>query len=385
MKNLLTLSLFLFLSFILRSQNYVGFDSSHYSLWNADIEAYDPESSKLIYFYNDLGLLDNFETWSLDSTGVMQLDFRGFNKYNDDKIFVESETYSRDENLESLYLSGTYLALLNSNNTVDSIIRTTLNVDGSVRSLQTEKRLYEEDFLSVRTLYAGDQLNQTLDNRFLFEYDTLGRLIDEIYQDFDSMNEVWTNKSRVGFTYNSANQRFLRFSFRWNSNDMVWDNSSRIETHYNQEGFRIGLTSSGFNQDSNRYILSSRSVYEIDEVGNILIIFGERYNRNNEVFQPFSKREYFYSILSSNQEEFIEKVNVNVYPNPVQEFINISNIDGLNLECKLFNSNGQLLQSNRSGQRIININIQDYPPGIYYFRIRIIGEQEFRSFTLVKI
>lgn len=385
MKNLITLSIFLFSSLCLYSQNYVGFDSSHYSLWNTEIEDYDPVSSKLIYSYNDLGLRDTVETWTLDSNGVFELDFRGFVRFNDDRILVASESFSRDDDSGSLYLDQSYRALLNSNNLLDSVIRTTYNLDGSVKSLQTEKRSYEEALLAAITSYTGDQVNQALDNRILFGYDTLGRRIDEIYQDFDAMNEAWINTTRIGYTYNAANQRLLRLSFRWNSNDMVWDKSSRIETLYNQEGYSIGITSSGFNVDSNRYILSSRNIFEIDEGGNVLINFGERYNRNNQVFVPRSKREYFYSILSSNKVEFKNELNVNVYPNPAQDFINISNTKGAHLDYKLFNSNGILLQSYRGRHLSANFNIVNYLSGIYYLSIRIVGGRTFKVIPILKI
>jgi hypothetical protein len=77
--------------------------------------------------------------------------------------------------------------------------------------------------------------------------------------------------------------------------------------------------------------------------------------------------------------ELLNEINVNVYPNPSKDFVNIMITNVLKEENKveLYNSLGQLLIKN---ENIFQIDISNYPNGIYFLKVQVIN-----NFSTVKI
>jgi CubicO group peptidase (beta-lactamase class C family) len=79
---------------------------------------------------------------------------------------------------------------------------------------------------------------------------------------------------------------------------------------------------------------------------------------------------------STTSVKSINQMQIDVYPNPFSDFIQINGLDEQFLEVSLLNSKGQLLQyfSNQSKLKII-----DLPSGLFYLKIKYKGEETYRK------
>ena len=64
-------------------------------------------------------------------------------------------------------------------------------------------------------------------------------------------------------------------------------------------------------------------------------------------------------------------IDVNIYPNPTAEDINItlSNFSTSNLRCEITNSNGQSIVNQLLTMKETKLKVADYPSGIYHFKL----------------
>jgi hypothetical protein len=72
--------------------------------------------------------------------------------------------------------------------------------------------------------------------------------------------------------------------------------------------------------------------------------------------------------------ELSEKQSLFVFPNPAQSFINIQSKKEITT-LDLFDSLGNLIRSQTCSTQSIELPLGDYPPGIYFLHVAILGEQ----------
>ncbi|MDD2634750.1 MAG: PKD domain-containing protein [Bacteroidales bacterium] len=86
-------------------------------------------------------------------------------------------------------------------------------------------------------------------------------------------------------------------------------------------------------------------------------------------------------------EEFETENNIEIYPNPATDYIHINtgNLDyGKNIHIQLINQTGKIILSynTKTGYDEINININDYTPGLYFVNM-IIGQNKVTKKILI--
>jgi hypothetical protein len=74
--------------------------------------------------------------------------------------------------------------------------------------------------------------------------------------------------------------------------------------------------------------------------------------------------------LFSGVSDDTPKININIYPNPSSDFVNISNIENKEIEYSLVDMNGKIIVQGRVGaQSVKQINLKYYSNGVYVFKI----------------
>lgn len=80
-----------------------------------------------------------------------------------------------------------------------------------------------------------------------------------------------------------------------------------------------------------------------------------------------------YSVLSvelgASLDETMTSSSLNVYPNPVNDFVKLSKVNGQFSMVKIYNMIGMLIDEIQVNSDEIEINISDYNPGIYFFNV----------------
>ena len=91
--------------------------------------------------------------------------------------------------------------------------------------------------------------------------------------------------------------------------------------------------------------------------------------------------------FTSDIEDIEDLVEIKIVPNPVLEssIISINNTFGKDYNLSLINLSGQVFnQSRHSGDQSIEINVKDYPAGIYFVSIESAGNVSYEKMVIVK-
>ncbi|WP_298237968.1 T9SS type A sorting domain-containing protein [uncultured Algibacter sp.] len=193
-----------------------------------------------------------------------------------------------------------------------------------------------------------DDWNIMGDSKSTYTYN--GSLVTEILSETNIAN-TYTNSSKQSFTYNGT----------------------LLDENLNEDWDDI----------SSSWVKSTRSVYthgvndQWDE-----IIF---YDWINSAWVENFKTKYFWSekALSTNKTEF---ENAKTFPNPTQDFVNISLASPTkeNSELLIYNTEGKQLSKSEinKGTQYISFNINNFKNGMYF--IKVISQEQITTFKVIK-
>lgn len=91
--------------------------------------------------------------------------------------------------------------------------------------------------------------------------------------------------------------------------------------------------------------------------------------------------------FTSGLDDIANLIEVQVLPNPVNEVstISINNTNGKNYNFSLTNLSGQVfLQNNFNSDQTIEVNVKDYPAGIYFISVESSGQVSYEKMVVVK-
>ncbi|NLA23653.1 MAG: T9SS type A sorting domain-containing protein [Bacteroidales bacterium] len=124
--------------------------------------------------------------------------------------------------------------------------------------------------------------------------------------------------------------------------------------------FAQNLISSGGGVADNNNIKASFSI------GEPII---ETFSKNNmHLTQGFHQSVISVTAIEINE---YKDFNINVFPNPANSFVNV-NIKSENFQAfkyQLFDTNGKLLQNQTFDKQNIQIDVQNFPKGIYFLKV----------------
>lgn len=134
------------------------------------------------------------------------------------------------------------------------------------------------------------------------------------------------------------------------------------------------LTTSGSNR--------SASTYEIGwSIGEIVT---NTHQSNNYVLtQGFHQNSYEFTLINDPA----KNININVYPNPTKDFLNLDlplqHKSYKNIDFKLFDEKGKIIQSSKLNNSVNKIRLHDYPDGVYYLHFTN-REKLIKSYKIIK-
>lgn len=242
---------------------------------------------------------------------------------------------------------------------------------------------YENGRKVSHRLYLGTSTD-------LYEFDTLyydadGKLVEEIYYNYDFFDGTFLPTTRFTYEYDSL-QRLIRYNGFYYYDENTWDPASSEIFKYDDYGNCIEhsvCSSSGSFTD--------RRFYEYDysvPASNVVMPYGipeqfypeqfaDQHKRISEewytlddsyTLQYICDYEYIYEETNMVGVEEIEVAKVDVYPNPTQDVVTVQgeNIAG----WELYDLQGKkCLQS--SVNATDNVNLSSYPQGVYILRITL--------------
>jgi hypothetical protein len=93
----------------------------------------------------------------------------------------------------------------------------------------------------------------------------------------------------------------------------------------------------------------------------------------------------FCSLATSIEELNVWNSEIKIYPNPTSTILNISTVSEIGeLEIKLFNSNGTLIESRLVRAFPAQIDVKNYPSGIYTLHLTNGQQEQFTRFIKIK-
>ncbi len=207
-------------------------------------------------------------------------------------------------------------------------------------------------------------------------------LTGDIYENNNDINNAY--QLNTFYSNNTSNQDTEGANFHV-GND--WDYYSiQLETGYNYE-ISARLHDAYNNGTSNNYTVDAMFLYSFDGnkwsdsyddilPGNITTQGGKTLYF---VVSPFFLGETGNYLLettvtrtsnSSTDIQITTENNIKIYPNPAEDFINITSDNQTITSVALYNIDGRLLERNKPNSNKILLNIGEYPGGVYFIEIK---------------
>jgi len=167
--------------------------------------------------------------------------------------------------------------------------------------------------------------------------------------------------------------------YYWNFDDDYWMNQYKFESYYSASGdTAYGINS--FGQDS-LWVESSKGVnyYDINvSVDDITpqgffwapfqLLKAKYYYQRNGQWSLGDSTNYYYSSLLTGVES-ISNNGVLIYPNPTNDYLNITGDFGNEIQVEISDISGKVIRLLSSSDSITRINVQGMSAGVYFIRI----------------
>lgn len=166
--------------------------------------------------------------------------------------------------------------------------------------------------------------------------------------------ETWENYQKMKYEYNTEGQLIQETLLKWRSDSVeVWINDMIDEYQYDLSGNIAIQTNFKWDMDTEEWILKKGWEFIYDSNGRIEFVYG--FNNNLDIVWFF---EYFNN-TPVNVDYFADD-EIEIYPNPATNQLNITNIEDFN--ARIFNVNGSLIFVS---DNVNSLNIDHLPKGAY--------------------
>jgi hypothetical protein len=182
--------------------------------------------------------------------------------------------------------------------------------------------------------YEGQDSTWEFREKTITTFDSIGKITEEIVQEWDADSTQWFNRVKFQFSYNE------NFSF----NDLVLPN--------------------GFNDDETNWFN-----YRLDQLQAFLYD-----SLNNEIL--FANYEFYYSQRNILDLLDLEELSFQIFPNPTSDYLNFSFQSNSNRNTfELYDLKGRKVMTStiRSGEQL---NMSSLTNGIYLYNINIDGKRQ---------
>jgi len=219
-------------------------------------------------------------------------------------------------------------------------------------------------------------------NKHTSTFDNNNNLLTSLYQNWDT--NTWVNSSLDSLSYNSNGKVSNTITKIWQNNSWInsWKYTLTYDVYGNEE---IMLAQHWVNNTWENY---SVRTYSSDMYGNSLSGKYEEWYNNWYLF-PIdlsiytSSKEFIYSVsaprfvahftsLISEINEYKDNSEINIYPNPANDFIRISYNENKVNYINIFNLQGQKVFSEKLNKKenTFTINVSNLANGIYLLQFQ---------------
>ncbi|MGB1211334.1 MAG: T9SS type A sorting domain-containing protein, partial [Lacinutrix venerupis] len=217
--------------------------------------------------------------------------------------------------------------------------------------------LYKEWSIPLNSLVNRDKSNYT--------YTAFSQIDTIINSNWDAVNSIWIDSSKITYVYNSNNVVVSKISQNWNGNQWVNNN---IEVYsYDSNGFLIELLQSNWNLNTEVYDETQRKLYTNNSDGNQIIVVDQT-NVLGTWTNTTRDRRTYPNCQTLNAEDVVFS-SLEVYPNPVQNQLIIEiegNTAGVLTICDV---NGRKIFTQNILNRINKVDVSTLKTGMYLLQI----------------
>ncbi len=279
---------------------------------------------------------------------------------------------------------------------IDSLLRFYYDTPSSTWKNQSKTIYsYTSGLLTLKLSKIWDSANNLYveSTKQSYIYDTNNLLIEDIFEYYDINTSSWINSNKILNTYDATSpyNKLIEEIYYWDINNGVWQgNSKNIYTYDSYENvdstktFLFDLANNTWNSNASEI---STGTYDNQVDRNSLIIPEEyssyfsflfnhkidllhktSYNPSTNQQEDYQDWEFSYlPITIVGISENSDLVNIGVYPNPVNSFVNIKGAENLSdYKLIIYDMQGRQIfyRANQS-----KINVQTLSAGSYMYRI----------------
>ena len=205
--------------------------------------------------------------------------------------------------------------------------------------------------------------------------------LDTVY----SVNSIWITNSTYAYLSMRDGDAFAKQFGGDTGDDPDW-------FMLTIKGFKNNIYSDSINfyladyrdsDNSNDYIINDWTEVDLTSLGDIDSLSFSLSSSDNGSW-GMNTPAYFciddISVSTAISVETIAINNVNIYPNPVKDLLNITNAE--NSDISIYNLSGKLIYTEKIYDNIAKINFSNFKQGIYIVSVKT--EKEVRTYKLVK-
>jgi len=206
---------------------------------------------------------------------------------------------------------------------------------------------------------------------------------------WDTANLGWVNKKKNEINIDSMGQQILSIDSVWNTTTNTWQAYMKSETVYRAQNEILINTLYSYEPMRNRWIGQSKQEYIYYNNGEIKQVYYYLFDYFYESWYIDNICVYHFNITPRIPK--ITKVNlltpsdIQVYPNPADDWLTIHLEQYFNSKYCIFNLHGQLVQSGELDKmHEKTINISSLNSGVYIVRIQIMDSEDNLFLKFVK-
>lgn len=343
------------------------------------------QDSKILVFYNSLGLQDSLSMYSSEDNGVTWiLDMKQVNHFNDANQLIKTDFWSLDEE------SGEELIL--SMNIVN-----TYTASGKINTSSVNAFFEGEEILWSQTEYNYNGSDQLISfeysvlnfltfameksSRTTYQYNASGGRTVEISSSWNGT--TWLDEDKTENLYNAAGDVSVEIESMWNGS--VWVEEWKDEFTYSTTNFsEVAYPQFVFMTSIFSSFLNLFGLQESFDFSYIKAITGVKtYDMMDGNWVHTDESFIYYSDGGSTNINEFENSIVSVYPNPASESVNFSwkgNYEALSLQLFQITGSKIIEQTVYSGRPV---SISHLENGVYLYKL-LNGQQNVKTGKMIK-
>jgi hypothetical protein len=347
--------------------------------------------------------LDSTYGFGWDNTIGWSAYFKGYPTYNNDS--TENNTIELVLNQNNVWENGyktSYIYDMQKNVSTELSQEWDANTSSWVNTNQVLYTYNANNYRTTTTNQIWQSGAWVNNNRYIYNFDANNRASLDVYQSWNTGTNVWDSIVRNLYTYNAKNLADSALTQYWNGTTKVWISYILITKTYDGNNNLISNLSQSFDITTNAWKNSTSNTYNYDANKNKLTDWHKTWNAggtwdnteldtytydsdNNivsELYQDWSllnknwlntdSAHYYYTKKNGPNTGiatiYKSENNLNIYPNPASQFVNINFNAAVSDHLTLINILGEVVYS----QNYIanqSIDLTGFTKGIYIVKV----------------